>query len=161
MCFKLDADGIQIQLTIHRYRPANRYEDRDDQWCICDFSFTNDYLRYERPFAEILLSYEVENLEAALTSLLNGETKTMKVLRFIEPDFIFVFYPKEDLSIYPDDECIRDTIDGYDITAEWRIYFWNKWPTDNFLNITLDRDDITALRDYLSSVIKRKNKSAK
>ncbi|MBQ8001469.1 MAG: hypothetical protein IJ298_09805 [Ruminococcus sp.] len=157
MSFKLNVDGIDVQLTINSYRPANRHEDIYDQWCHCDVSFScENYLSYKLKSADILLSYEVENLETALTELLNGEIKTLKVCRFIEPDFIFVLYPKEDLSSYPEDECIRSEFDGYDISVEWRVHFWNNWPTDNFLNITLDRDEITALRDYLTSVINRK-----
>ena len=42
-----------------------------------------------------------------------------------------------------------------DIFAEWKIYFWNQGLTDNHLTVTLEREHIMELRDYLASVYKK------
>ena len=48
---------------------------------------------------------------------------------------------------------IRPVCEIQDIYLEWKIFFWNHGLTENYLTITLYRDDIEMLRDYFSLVI--------
>lgn len=44
-----------------------------------------------------------------------------------------------------------------DIYVEWRVFFWDDGLTENYLNVTLYRDDIIAFRDFLEDVRKTGN----
>lgn len=84
-----------------------------------------------------------------MTELLNNEISEEKELACIEPDFVFELYPQTDLR--KDSKCIY-VAPGHeilDIYLEWRIFFWNGGLTGNYLTITLCRDEIELLRDYL------------
>ncbi len=70
----------------------------------------------------------------------------------IEPDFCFILYPKRDLRDDPKYTYVQPGYEIEDIYLEWRIYFWNEGLTDNFLNFTLNRDEIIKFRDYLREV---------
>jgi hypothetical protein len=72
-----------------------------------------------------------------------------------EPDFVFILYPREDLRKNPEYTYIRPDCEIHDIYVEWRIYFWNGGLTDNFLIITLDREDIVEFRDFLRKVMEQ------
>ena len=145
MWLNLNVNGIKVQLRIKGYKLSNK-ECWDCQWCNCDFSFSSgDWLNYHKEDDEVLLSCEIEMLESTLSMLLNDEIKEDKEIDFIEPDFVFHIYPKDNLENY-----------ASDIYVEWKIYFWNGGLTENYIAITLDRAEIIILRDYLSSVIKNK-----
>ncbi|MBE6819967.1 MAG: hypothetical protein E7516_02830 [Ruminococcaceae bacterium] len=138
-------DGINVYLKINNYRHSNK-ENWDSLWCNCDFMFNSgDWLNYHRENDEIFLCSEIEELESVFTMLLNGEISEDKELSFIEPDFVFNIYPIKD---------IQNSVS--DILIEWRVYFWHEGLTDNYLSITLDRDEIIKLRDYLSSIIRKR-----
>ncbi len=141
MSFTMDAEGISVQLTIRGYEPSCR-ENWDDQWCKCDFTFrSGDWLNYHKENDEVFLSCEVEALEGMLSKMLNNQLEEEKELGFIEPDFEFHFYPQQEFT---------------NIGCEWRIYFWDDEGalTCNYLAITLSREDMEALRDYLLHVMK-------
>lgn len=140
-----NVDGINVYLKINNYRHSNK-ENWDSLWCNCDFMFNSgDWLNYHRENDEIFLCSEIEELESVFTMLLNGEISEDKEISFIEPDFVFNIYPIKD---------IQKSVS--DVLIEWKIYFWHEGLTDNYLSITLDRDEIIKLRDYLSSIIRKR-----
>lgn len=152
MWFELDASGIKIKLRIKGYRPSTK-KNWDSTWCSCDFLFSSgDWLNYHREDDAILLSCEVEELEEALTKLLNGELVTEKEVSTLEPDFRFFLHPvlKE-----------KQTMNGqpwYDIEGmylEWKVYFWDDGLTDNHLTIVLDKQEIVQLREYFRKIMNK------
>ena len=48
---------------------------------------------------------------------------------------------------------IRPGCEIADIYVEWEIYFWHEGLTDNHLTITLGREEIIQLREYLIAII--------
>lgn len=155
MSIQIDAAGIIIDLLVKGYRKSNK-DNWDEQWCKCDFAFRSDsWLSYQSVDNEVLLSYEIEELEQSLTQLLNGEITEKKMIEPIEPDFKFILYPEEDLRNNPNYTYVQPGYEIVDIYLEWRVYFWNKGLTDNYLTVTLGREEITMLRDYLRTVIKK------
>lgn len=155
MWLEIDADGIRVNLQIKGYKPANK-DNWYSNWCNCDFLFTSgDWLNYHKENDEVLLSCEVEELAEAFTELLDNKLSSAEEIAFIEPDFVFKLYPQRDLS---DDPKYKFAQSGYqiqDIYLEWNIFFWHEGLTDNYLTITLNRDDIVRLRDYLSAIMRR------
>lgn len=149
MWFQIDADGIKIKLQINGYKPTSK-ENWDSEWCRCDlFLSSGEWLNYSKEDDEILLCSEIDGLVENLTELLNNEISEEKELACIESDFIFELYPQTDLR--KDSKCIY-VAPGHeilDIYLEWRIFFWNEGLTGNYLTITLCRDEIELLRDYL------------
>ena len=145
MSLYIDVDGIKVYLKIKNYKTANK-DNWDSLWCKCDYSFSSgEWLNYHKEDDEILLCSEIKELETVLTMLINGEIKEEKEINFIEPDFVFNIYPIKDA---------QNTVS--DILLEWEVYFWHEGLTDNYLSITLDRDEIIKLRDYLSSIIRKR-----
>lgn len=152
MWFELDVSGIKIKLKIKNYTTTNR-ENWDSEWCKCDFIFcSDDWLNYNKANDEVLLSSEIDEISDALTKLLDNENTEVKEIRCIEPDFIFKLFPQKDLRNDPSYTYVRPGYEIQDIHLEWIIYFWNDGLTDNYFTITLYRDDIASLRDYLELV---------
>ena len=157
MWLEIDASGIETKLRINGYTPSMKGI-WDSQWCKCDFLFlSGDWLNYHKENDEVLLSSEVEELEESLTKLLNNELLEMKEISCIEPDFVFELYPQSDRRDDPKYIYVRPGYEIADIYLEWKIYFWNQGLTDNYLTITLGREEIVSLRDYLSVVINGKS----
>ena len=155
MSIQIDAAGIIIDLLVKGYRKSNK-DNWDEQWCKCDFAFKSDsWLNYQSVDNEVLLSCEIEELEQSLTQLINGEITEKKMIEPIEPDFKFILYPEEDLGNNPNYTYVQPGYEIVDIYLEWRVYFWNEGLTDNYLTVTLGREEITMLRDYLRTVIKK------
>lgn len=144
MSLNMNVDGINVFLKINDYKPSNRCN-WDSLWCKCDFMFSSgDWLNYHRENDEIFLCSEIEELESTFTMLLNGELVEDKEITLIEPDFVFQFYPQK---------VNQDSVS--DILVDWRVYFWHEGLTDNYLSVTLDREEIIMLRDYFSNIIKK------
>lgn len=117
-------------LTEEELPTATEDEEWDSEWCRCDFLFASgDWLNYHKENDEVLLC--------------------------IEPDFVFELYPQMDLREDPKYTYVQPGYEIQDIYVEWKIYFWHGGLTDNYLTITLGREDIARLRDYLKLVIKR------
>lgn len=156
MWLEMDVSGIAVKLQIKGYRPATK-ENWDSNWCRCDFLFASgDWLNYHKEDDEVLLSCEVEELEESLTKLLNNELSEVKEIECIEPDFVFSLYPQSDLRDNPKYTYVQLGYEIVDIYLEWKIFFWNQGLTANYLSITLDREEIVQLRDYLSSVVEKR-----
>lgn len=155
MWLELDSSGIEIKLRIKEYIPSTK-DDWDSQWCRCDFLFSSkDWLNYHKEDNELLLCCEVEELEDSLSKLLDNKLTEVKKLSCIEPDFIFVLHPQHDRRTDPQYTYIQPGYEVEDIYVEWKIFFWNGGLTDNHLVITLCRDEIKKMRDYLSQIIKK------
>ncbi len=155
MVFEREIRGIRIMLRIDGYRDPSTFG-YGDVWCDCAFSFRfGDILRYEADHEELFMPQEVDELENALTELLDGAFTEPLEISLTEPDFIFTLYPKEDLRQDPSYIHIAPGCEFRDIRAEWRICFWNDGLTDNYLTVTLEREDIAALRDSLSGCRKQ------
>lgn len=149
MWFEINVRGINIKLQINGYGKTNR-DNWDSEWCRCDFSFSSgNWLNYHKENYVVLLCCEVDNLEKALTEQLENKISGVKEIKCIEPDFVFKLYPKVDLRDDPKYTYIQPGFEIQDILLEWRIYFWDDGLTDNFLTITLDRDEIIKLKEYL------------
>ena len=158
MRLKIDLNGILLRLNIKDYEPSQ--QDRwDCQWCHVDFSFSSgSWLDYHKENDEVLLSCEVETLAENLGKLLNDEIAEITELPCIEPDFNFVLHPKRDLRDDPEYTYVREGYEISDIYMEWTTTFWNNGLTDNYLSVTLDRDDIHILLGYLNYVTGKLNK---
>ncbi len=153
MRLKLDLNGIVVQIKINEYVPSNR-KMWDDQWCYVDYSLTSgSWLNYVKKSDSVWLSCEVEELAKSLHKLLNDEIPERKIVDFIEPDFEFTLQPKRDLRQDPQYSYVAEGHEWADIYADWTVKFWNDGLTDNFLSVTLGREDIEVLAIYLDLVI--------
>ena len=72
----------------------------------------------------------------------------------MEPDFVFMLYPMKDLRTDSKYTYVAPGHEFQDIYVEWRVYFWDGGITENFLTITMYRNDIIAFRDFLESIRK-------
>ena len=152
MWFEVNASGINIKLQVSGYRPTNK-DNWDSEWCKCDFSFSSDdWLNYHKENDEVLLACEVEQLAEAFTKLLDNELTEDVEISCIEPDFVFKLVPQKDLRNDPKYVYVRPGCEIQDIYLEWKVYFWDEGLTDNYLTVTLDREDIAKLRDYLAFI---------
>lgn len=153
MRLKIDLNGILLQLRIKNYAQSTN-NDWHSKWCNVDFSVSSrKWLNYCCEDDEVLLSCEVETLAESIDKLLNDELDDVLELSCIEPDFNFVFHPKRDLRKDPKYIYIRDGCEIADAYMEWKISFWNRGLTDNYLSVTLDRADLKALLVYLNFII--------
>lgn len=143
MLFRRNIDGIVVHLRIERYQPPEKHE-FGDWWCDCGYSFEfGEILRYSKAEDELLTPEDVHLLHKALSDLLSGKFTKKTEVTFLEPDFEFTLFPKG-----------GDEIG--DISAEWRINFWHRGAlTANYFAITLDREDIMALDQFLEDCIRR------
>lgn len=147
--FRCNADGIKIKLSFNKLTSDNFLY---DDWSVCSFSFVGDgWLNYSKNNRESFLVPEIILLEKELTGLINSSYKSSKHISLIEPDFSFVLYPSKSVKNKISGELIAK-----DYYAEWRVNFWNKGLTDNFLSIELDNKEIIKLRDYLRKVLNKK-----
>lgn len=153
MQLKMDLCGIELQFKVYGYEPSV-HEKWDDQWCRCDFSLSSrNWLNYRKVLDEVLLSCEVENIADNLQKLLNDNLAEKTEISFIEPDFQMTLCPKRDLRDDPKYLYIQPGYEIADIYMDWRVYFWSEGLTDNFLSVTLGREDIQILATYLQYVI--------
>lgn len=153
MRLKIDLNGIVLRLKIKGYIPST-HEDWDSQWCNVDFSFfSGNWLDYHCENDEVLLSCEVEILADSISKLLNDELSEITEISCIEPDFKFILHPKRDLRVDPKYIYVREGCEIADIYMELTITFWNEGLTDNYLSVTLDREDMSILLVYLNYII--------
>ncbi len=146
-----------MEFAVRYYEEPSNDKDIYDQWCQCDFYFKHSSgMEYKHFDDSTLISAEIDQMEQLFTELLEGEITEVKELPFVEPDFIFYLIPDE--SVRQQNDTFTYNLHSYkDISMEWRIYFWDGGLTDNYMTLILDRDDITALRDYLREVQGKKN----
>ena len=87
-----------------------------------------------------------------MTNLLDGKIIEPKEYTMVEPDFVFMLYPIKDLRTDPKYSYVAPGHEFQDIYVEWRVFFWDDGITENFLTLTMYRDDIVAFRDFLESI---------
>ena len=149
----LDAEGIKITFEIKNYRKTTNKDDPD--WCECSYSFiAGKWLNYSGENEEVLTCDEIEYLLEEIEKLLNDQLESNKELEFIEPDFSFELVTKKDLR---NDERYVYIAKGHeivDINLYWCVHFWDEGClTDNSLRISLSREDIVKLRNYLKEIV--------
>lgn len=157
MVFERNIGGIDVNLQIDNYESPPDHE-FGDWWCDCSFSFrmggSTEIINYRVDHDETLTPEEVDEIADVLTDLIDGKITEPRELPMTEPDFVFLIYPIKDLRNDPQYTYVRPGYEFRDIYIEWRIYFWNEGLTDNFLTVTLQRDDIISLRDFFDSIRK-------
>ena len=150
---KIDLDGILLRLKIVGYKSSTQKE-WDDKWCRVDFSvFSPKWLDYYIENDEVLLSCEVETLADSIDKLLNDKLDEITEIDCIEPDFKFILHPKRDLRNDLKYIYVREGHEIADIYMEWIVTFWNGGLTDNYLSVTLYREDMKILLVYLNYAI--------
>lgn len=152
MALHLELCGIQFDFAIHNYKPSTIYN-RFDTWCNVDFYIrSGNWLDY-RIDGELLMNDEVDEILTRIDHILNGGIGDPSVWECIEPDFHFTFHPMKDRT---EDHRYTYVAPGHeieDIKLEWSVYFWDGGLTENRLTLTLYREDIIALQQYLKSVV--------
>lgn len=151
MRLRMDLDGITAELQIQKYtKQIARTGDEYDYWCKVSFSFFSEpWLNYNNDNEEVFLSCEVDDLARSLEDLLNDRLPEPKVVEFIEPDFCFELFPKEDLRNDPRILYIKPGQEIADISTEWKVFFWYGGLTANHLTVALNRENIINLKNYL------------
>ena len=149
MSFELDASGIKIKFEVLNFHSWTE-ENRNEEWCECGYRFfTPGRLNCYKDHDAIMECAEVEELEQALTALLEDRISEPQEIGFVEPDLVFELYPKKDKRDDPQYLYVKPGHEIQDIYLEWRVYFWNRGLTKNYLSVTLYRSEIEDLRNYL------------
>ena len=152
MWFKLDLDGIVLQLRITGYKEPT-VERWDCEWCRVDLTLqSGDWLDYHVGPTELLVAAEVKDLRDCIDALLTDRIEKPKELGFIEPDLEFQFTPKQDARENPRVLYVRPGSEIVDIGMEMVVYFWNDGLTDNRLIVSFIREDLEKLLCYLQYV---------
>ena len=156
MVFERNLNGIEVILRIDNYESPSKHTFGD-----CGFSFRMgklaEIINYRKDHDELLTPEEVDGLADALTNLLEGKINEQQEYPLVEPDFVFLLYPIKDLRTDPKYTYVAPGHEFQDIYVEWRVFFWDDGLTENYLNVTLYRDDIIAFRDFLEDVRKTGN----
>lgn len=160
MWLKLDLEGMKVQLQIKGYEPSSR-DHWDFQWCKVDFTFVfPGCLNYMKQDDEVLLSCEVEELEAKLDDFINDKIIKSETLEFIEPDFVFEFQPGYNMV---EAGVCSYAAPGHEMSAAfmvWKVRLWQDGLTDNYFSTTLEKEDMRILRDYLRLVVGKLGKDS-
>ena len=151
MGLELEVDGIKVKLEIRGYLSTDR-SNWYSEWCKIDYSFSfKDSLNFHKENYESLLSCEIDYLVEQLANLLDNKITETVEISFLEHDLEFVLSPSFDVRTNPNVIYVEPGFEISDITLEWRIYFNDQWATANYLTITLDRNEINSLLEYLKS----------
>ncbi len=157
MTLLLKLNGIDIRLKIWNYTPKSD-SDWTADWCKTDISFTaGPWLDYRLEEDEVFLSCELEELHEKLGLLLDGKLTEREELEMMEPDFTFIFYPRQDLREAPHVTHVRSGHDIIDISVDCSVTFWHNGLTNNYLSVELNRDEIGYLRSYLELVMGKRD----
>ena len=109
---------------------------------------------------EVLLSCEVEELEAKLDDFINDKIIKSETLEFIEPDFVFEFQPGYNMV---EAGVCSYAAPGHEMSAAfmvWKVRLWQDGLTDNYFSTTLEKEDMRILRDYLRLVVGKLGKDS-
>ena len=151
MWFHLDLDGIDFHFRISQYRKSIK-DIWDEQWCKVDLTLQNgNWLNYQTS-SEMLLSCEVEQLNAKLIDLLSNKLQSQEDLEFIEPDLSFILNPQKDLTLDPNYTYVAPGHEIVDIDVDVHVHLWNGGLTSNYISLSFGREDIEALDAYLKLI---------
>lgn len=146
----LDVHGIRLEFSVNEYR---RKESAYEDWCDVDFHIqSGQWLDYHIT-GELLLRADVDGILSGIDRLVTSGVDAPYEWPCTEPDFHFMFHPPKDLTKDPKYTYVAPGYEIEDIKLEWSVYFWDRGLTDNRLTLTLFRRQITALREYLRSVV--------
>jgi len=145
MALELDIGGIRLHFSIENYQSSG-------SWCQVDFHVQAEpWLDYQIS-GELLRRDEADGILAEIQRLLQGSAEEVTEFQCMEPDFAFTFHPKKDLTADPAYIYLAPGYETEDIRLEWSVHFWNRGITRNRLTLALSREQILALRQYLSEV---------
>lgn len=89
MSFELDASGIKIWFEVQNFHSWTE-ENRDEEWRVCGYRFfTLGRLNCYKDHDAIMECAEVEELEQALTALLEDRISEPQEIDFVRTRFSF------------------------------------------------------------------------
>ena len=95
-----------------------------------------------------------------MTCFMSQFQYTRKTLQLIEPDFVFEFTPNNNRVHTEKTEYLTLENELSSTMMEWKVYLWNGGLTDHYFSITVYKDDLLVLRDYLQLVIGKLDKNS-
>lgn len=151
MWLSLDLEGISFRFRIRNYRQYSAEEIMNyENWTRIDLSLqAGEWLNYHVTNDEIMMTNEIEDLRDHLGRLLTDGLTEEYRLELLEPDFVFVLHPKQDLRNNPEIVYIRPGYEIVDIDMDMEIAFWHEGLTANRLVLSFDREEIEKLWLYL------------
>lgn len=140
-------NGTDFEFTINEY-------DNIEHWCDVTVMVNNEFINYYQK-GELLETHDVQKILDAITRLLNRKMINREVLHFVEPDISFAFYPPR-LQREVSHWIPIDNIDSLtELYAEMIIELYlDDGYGGQYYVVELYEDELIALRDYLSEVIK-------
>lgn len=136
MWLKLDVEGLKFELKIEDYIPNQTI---DGKWANVSFDFEfQNIIKYSRSHNELLMCFEIDELICHIKNLLEDKIEEPEILEEIEPDFTFIFNPKDKQK------------SGIDM--EMKVRLWDGGLTCNYFSTTFGRDEIEQLYLYLSLI---------
>ena len=136
MWIRLDLEGLKFELKIEDYLPNQTL---DGKWSNVSFNFEfQNIIKYSQNRSENMLCYEIDELILNMEDLLNDRLIERKVVEEIEPDFTFIFNPKDEQK------------KGIDM--EMKVRLWDGGLTCNYFATTFGREEIEQLLLYLSLI---------
>lgn len=152
----LELEGGNLFFRVAGYSPSPA-DEWDQHWAYVECKLQGSRISIDES-GESLLCVEVENLRDAIERALRKhwplakEDRQPETLEFIEPHFIFVFYPPlhtvEDLGY----EWSASGHEIQDVYAEWTIILWDGGPTDVSVVVQLGREELEAMLAYLKQI---------
>lgn len=153
MRLKLDLDGILVSFKIFNNIPYDG-ECWNEHWCSVDLSISNmNGLNYHFENQTILMLGEIKTLVEHIESFLDKKYKNDFRFEFEEHFFYFLFHVVRDKLTQPNYLMAIDSNRFEEEYMEWRIIFWNGYPTDNFISIKLERENLQIFSKYLKFVL--------
>ena len=138
MWLRLDLDGVEMYLRIQGFRESASPD--EDAWCRVSLHLQSPWLHYDLD-EHILCSEEVKWLSKTIEDAFDKRLPKNEELEFIEPNIRFIFS-----CLDAEGELTRPPM------ADLQVFFWNGYPTDNYLSLRFDKADLDALRQYLRLV---------
>ena len=138
MWLRLDLDGVEMYLRIQGFRKSALPD--DDAWCRVSLHLQSPWLHYDLD-EHILCSEEVKWLSKTIEDAFDKRLPKNEELEFIEPNIRFIFS-----CLDAEGELTRPPM------ADLQVFFWNGYPTANYLSLCFGEADLDALRQYLRLV---------
>lgn len=153
MRLRLDLCDVDLQFKINGWREPKTGEDGCDKWCNVELSLKSKYIDY-KPSGELIMSSEVVWIKDVLKKLIDNELEEDYTITLAEPDIQFEFRIAKRFFSTPGIVYYAKGYEDVDINGDWIIHFWCNDGAlgGNSLSMTLDRNDITNLYNYIMLV---------
>ena len=138
MWLRLDLDGVEMYLRIQGFRESASPD--DDAWCRVSLHLQSSWLHYDLD-EHILCSEEVKWLSKTIEDAFDKRLPKNEELGFIEPNIRLLFS-----CLDAEGELTRPPM------ADLQVFFWNGYPTGNYLSLRFDKAGLDALWQYLRLV---------